>query len=221
MGRYFAIGDVHGCYKTLKKLLFEELKITKDDRLIFLGDYIDRGPDSKKVLKLIMNLIDNEYEIETLLGNHELMLLESINSPFEYYNWLKFGGKETLKSFKVLHPNEIKQKYIAFFKNLSYFKIFKNNILVHGGLNFKIDNPMEDLDSMPWIRNSEVDSTRIGGRKIIVGHTPYTINEIHKSLLTNRILLDGGCVYKDRKGLGNLVALELHSMKIFNVYNID
>lgn len=221
MGRYFAIGDIHGCYYTLKKLLFDELKITKEDRLIFLGDYIDKGLNSKKVLKLIMNLEQEGYEIETLLGNHELMLLNSIISPFEYHNWLKNGGKETLLSFKVLHPNKIKQKYIAFFKNLSYFKIFKGYILVHGGLNFKIDNPIEDLESMPWIRNSEVLPQKIGSRKIIVGHTPSTINEIQKSLLTSRILLDGGCVYKDRKGLGNLVAIDLHSLKLFHVYNID
>jgi serine/threonine protein phosphatase 1 len=221
MGRFFAIGDIHGCYKTLKYLLFEKLEITKEDRIIFLGDYIDKGPNSKKVIKLILKLELEGYEIDKLIGNHEIMLLNSIKSPFEYHNWLKNGGKETLESFDILHPNKLKMKYLAFFKNLSYFKIFKDNIFVHGGLNFKLDNPLEDIESMLWIRNSEVLTNKIGGRKIIVGHTPSTIKEIKKSLSSDRILLDGGCVYKDRKDLGNLVAFEIYSKKLFFVNNMD
>jgi len=221
MARFFAIGDIHGCYKTLKHLLFEELKIEKDDRIIFLGDYIDRGPNSKKVIKLILKLEFDGYDVDKLMGNHEIMLLNSIKSPIAYSNWLKYGGKETLESFDILHPNKLKAKYLAFFKNLSYFKIFKDNIFVHGGLNFKLNNPLEDLDSMLIIRNTEVHSNKIGDRKIIVGHTPSTIKEIKKSLSSDRILLDGGCVYKDRKEYGHLVALEIYSKKLFFVKNID
>ena len=110
MGRFFIIGDIHGCYKTLQKLLFEELKIKITDRILFLGDYIDRGPHSKKVIKLVMKLEEEGYEIDKLLGNHELMLMDSLKSPFQYHHWLKYGGKETLLSFKILHPNKLKNK---------------------------------------------------------------------------------------------------------------
>ena len=83
MGRVFAIGDIHGCYKTLKTLLFDEIKITKDDELIFLGDLIDRGLKSKKVLKLILRLKRNGFKVSCLMGNHEIMLLKSIKSEVD------------------------------------------------------------------------------------------------------------------------------------------
>lgn len=221
MDRVIAIGDIHGCYRTLKALLYKKIKITKNDEIIFLGDYIDRGPKSKKVLKHILKLIEEEYNITCLMGNHELMLLNSLKSPIDYRNWLRFGGKETLDSFKVLHPKDINPKYLVFLNKLFYFKSHEKFIFVHGGLNFDKKNPLKDLDSMPWIRNSNVDITKIDNKRIIVGHTPYPISEIKKSLTSNRILLDGGCVYSERDNLGYLVALEINKMKLFYQKNIE
>lgn len=221
MGRVFAVGDIHGCYKTLKTLLFEEIQITKDDVIIFLGDLIDRGLKSKKVLKLILRLQKNGYNITCLMGNHELMLLKSITSEIDFKHWIKFGGKETLESFKVSHPKYIKDKYLDFIKNFKYYIEFEDFILVHGGLNFEIDNPLLDLDSMAWIRNNKVDTKKINNRSLIVGHTPSSLKDIKKSLKSDRILLDGGCVYKSKEDLGYLVALELKGMSLFYYKNID
>ncbi len=221
MGRVFAIGDIHGCYKTLKTLLFDEIKITKDDELIFLGDLIDRGLKSKKVLKLILRLQKNGFNVSCLMGNHEIMLLKSIKSEVDFKHWIKYGGKETLESFKVSHPKYIKDKYLDFVSGFKNYIEFKDFILVHGGLNFEIDNPLLDLDSMAWIRNNKVDSSKINNRRIIVGHTPSTLKDIKKSLKTDRLLLDGGCVYKNKEDLGYLVALELNEMSLFYYKNID
>lgn len=221
MDRVIAIGDVHGCYKTLKALLFETIAITKEDKIYFLGDYIDRGPNSKKVIKKIIKLKEEGYNITCLMGNHEYMLLQSIYSNIDFLNWFRFGGEEALKSFKVTHPKDIKKKYIDFLKGLKYYIELDKFILVHGGLNFNIDEPLTDLDSMLWIRNNDVNPKKINNKRIVVGHTPHSLKDIKKSLTKDRILLDGGCVYKHKEDLGYLVALDLEKMELFYHKNIE
>ena len=78
MSGRFAIGDIHGCLKTLKALVENEIQLGKDDELFFVGDFIDRGPDSKGVLDYIGSLIRDGYKIQSVMGNHEEMLLESL-----------------------------------------------------------------------------------------------------------------------------------------------
>ena len=72
MPRTFGIGDIHGCANTAKKLLFEEIKIDKEDELYFLGDYIDRGQRSKEVVDLILELKNENYKVNALRGNHSM-----------------------------------------------------------------------------------------------------------------------------------------------------
>ena len=127
---------------------------------------------------------------------------------------------------KTLDQQEKRLTFYAawkdFIKNLKYYIEIENFILVHGGLNFNIDNPLSDKEGMLWIRNKEVDKEKINGKRIIVGHTPTKLKKIKKSLSKDRILLDGGCVYvHTKKKLGNLVALELNSMELLIQENID
>ena len=75
--RRIVIGDIHGCVKTLHKLLFHILNIQKEDDIYFLGDYIDRGPSIKDVIDLILMLKEQDFKIYTLMGNHEKMLLDA------------------------------------------------------------------------------------------------------------------------------------------------
>ena len=218
----YIISDIHGCYKSFNSLLFDKIKFTKKDRLYILGDYIDRGPRSKKVIDLIINLLIQGYEVKCLMGNHEVMLLNSLNNDKEFELWFKNGGKSTLDSFKVEHPKYLKNKYLKFFTNLDYYYELKEFVLVHGGLNFHIDNPFDDKLSMPWIRNDKVDINKIGNRRLIVGHTPSKLNKVKSSLLEDRILLDGGCIYSNmNKDMGNLIGLELNSMELFVQPNLD
>ena len=84
MERIFAIGDIHGCSKTFKKLLLDKIKINKSDTIYCVGDYIDRGEDSKGVIDFILDLRAEGYTIHTLRGNHEQMLLDSIADKFLY-----------------------------------------------------------------------------------------------------------------------------------------
>lgn len=222
MPRQFVIGDIHGCYKTLVSLIEDELAPNKKDNIFFLGDYTGKGPDSKNVVKYIINMINDGYNIRCLMGNHERMLLDSLLSDKLHYTWLWNGGSETLRSFNINRVSEMKMKYLNFFQNLEYFIELDEFILVHGGLNFNASEPLKDRKSMLWSRNLHIDKKKTHGKRLIVGHTPMKFKKIIKSLDEDIIKLDGGCVYsKVKEKQGYLVALELNDMKIFNKYNVD
>ncbi|MCX6146952.1 MAG: metallophosphoesterase [Candidatus Kapabacteria bacterium] len=220
--RRFIIGDIHGCSQTLNKLLFEVLNVTQEDYLYFLGDFIDRGPRSKKVIKQIIRLIQMGFKVESIIGNHEIMLLESINDSKAFEEWLRAGGRSTLTSFKVSNPRDIKPKYLDYIRSLKNYIALDEFIIVHGGLDFSLDDPLSDSSRMAWIRNQTVEKNKISGKRIIVGHTPVSLSKAYKSITEDRIMLDGGCVYSNlEKDLGYLIALELNSMKIFSQKCVD
>ena len=220
----FVIGDIHGCHKTLDKLL-GILSPSKSDTIYFLGDYIDRGPDSKAVFDIIFDTIDSGIEVIALRGNHEDMLLKSINSNMISTIWInKNGGWTTLKNFDAENVSQIPEKYIEFIKNTKYYVELPEFLLVHAGLNFTIENPFDDREAMLWTRNDvqEVDVSKTGNRPLIVGHTPVPEEKVKNSLNSAMIMLDGGCVYhKHSSGLGSLCALELDSMKLTTVTNCE
>ena len=222
MPKQFVIGDIHGCHKTLVELLENKLAPTKSDELYFLGDYTGKGPDSKNVVKYIMSLIKDEYNVRCLMGNHERQLLDSMNSDKLHYRWLWSGGSETARSFDIYKVSEMKKKYIKFFESLEYYIELDDFILVHGGLNFNSEHPLEDKKSMLWVRNKHIDKSKTKGKRLIVGHTPTKYKRIKRTLNADIIMLDGGCVYSQiKQKQGNLVALELTAMKLFKQYNID
>ena len=101
--RQFVIGDVHGCKATLVALL-EKINAQWDDEIYFLGDYIDRGRDSKGVLDTIFTLIEVGYKVTCLTGNHEAMLLGGYKgNRDDARDWLDNGGKQALKSFLMVN----------------------------------------------------------------------------------------------------------------------
>lgn len=221
-GRTFVIGDVHGCPKTLEQLLFNVCNIEIGDKLIFIGDLIDRGPDSKSVLDIILNLIDSKYEVILIRGNHEQMMINALDHSNAMKSWFRNGGKSTLDSFDAFHPGFIEDKYIELILGTRFFYETEKFVIVHAGLNFNIANPLTDKDKMISSRIDYCDSSKIGGRKLIIGHTPFDLDKIKLSLGTDLIRLDGGCVYfRSIQGLGYLAALELDSMELFYLQNID
>jgi serine/threonine protein phosphatase 1 len=95
--RIIAIGDVHGCAKALATLI-EAIQPTGSDTLVFLGDYIDRGPDSRGVVEKVTAL-GKRCSVVPLLGNHEEMVLAALEGQSEVRLWLKFGGDVALASY--------------------------------------------------------------------------------------------------------------------------
>ena len=221
MDRIFAIGDIHGCCNTFEKLLSEKLAIQKSDKIYCIGDYIDRGKDSKGVIDLIINLQIKGYQVYTIRGNHEQMMLDSVIDEERLYLWLQNGGIETLKSFGISSVNELPGRYLTFLEQTKFFVETGKYIFVHAGLNFRIENPFTDKEAMLWTRDEYFDKAKINNRIIIHGHTPVPLTYLFKQLNSNNINIDGGCVYKDRSAFGNLIALSLPDMKLIVMKNID
>lgn len=221
MPRVFAIGDIHGCCKTFKKLLLEKLVIKKSDKIYCVGDYVDRGYDSKGVIDFIINLRQKGYNIHTLRGNHEQMMLDSTIDQQKLNHWLKNGGGDTLKSFGVSSVKELPYKYLVFLKRTKFFIATNKYIFVHAGLDFNIENPFADKEAMLWIRDEYFDKSKINNRILIHGHSPIPFDSLYKQFNPNKINIDGGCVFNHKSGFGNLIALELPGIELTILRNID
>ena len=225
MSRIFAIGDIHGCGLTLEKLLLEELQITAEDEMYFLGDYIDRGPSSKKVIDLILQLQKENYHVHTLRGNHEQLFIDSEKDFENFDNWLANGGTRTLQSFGIIRFSELKEEYQSFFNGTEFYFDTPGFLFVHAGFNFDDENVFEDREAMLWIRNMKVDKNKTAGKLIVHGHTPTRLQTVRKNILsaqqTGAVNIDTGCALKNLPGYGFLSALEVATMHLFSVENVD
>ncbi|MDB5197854.1 MAG: hypothetical protein JWP88_2225 [Flaviaesturariibacter sp.] len=211
--RSFAIGDIHGCNRTFGALL-QKMALKPDDTLYCLGDYIDRGPDSKGVIDTILGLRQQGITVRTLRGNHEQMLLDAAADWLLSGQWLSNGGRETLKSFGIKRISDLPPAYLDFMKQTEYFILTPGYVLVHAGLNFEEADPFTDQHAMLWTRDTFMNEQKLGGRTLVHGHTPTPLLTITKQLNSNRINLDGGCVYAMHEGYGNLLALNLDTREL-------
>jgi len=217
--RILAISDIHGCLNTFKALL-QQIKFTKADHLFLIGDFVDRGPDSKGVIDHIWALQAEGYQVTCLKGNHEEMFLTGLKDSQAAKRWLIHGGSQTLDSFDTKDIQSVPQKYLQWMENLPLFIEHEQYIFVHGGLNFKVANPLEAKQSMLWIRNwySDINYDWLKDRIIVHGHTPTSKSEIELMLdkleYMQYLDIDAGCVFEYR-GLGNLCAVDLTNRKLY------
>lgn len=223
MARQFAISDIHGCAKTFRKLVLEVIHLSKEDTLYLLGDYINKGPDSKSVIDFIFELQHSGYRLKCLRGNHEQYLIEGLKYSWEEIAFVNRGGRQTLQSFGVNSVFQIPSRYVKFIQSLPYYFEIENYLLIHAGLNFDLDDPFKDDYAMLNIRNMEVDLKKTGNKKIIHGHVPQSYLDIENEagFSENHISIDGGCVYSHIHALNHLVALEIQSGKLYLQLNID
>jgi len=213
--RHFAIGDIHGCFNSLKELIENKIQLQKNDKLILLGDYIDRGPNSKEVVDYIIELQDRGYDIMTLLGNHESMLVDAYYNESAISKWIQNGGSETLKSFEINSLKNLESKYLDFFNNLKLYFELDEYLFVHAGFNDELENPFVDKYCMLWKSRERYFNPLLRDRIIIHGHSPVPINSCEEQIKNNSnvINIDAGCVYSN-PDLGKLVALEINSRTI-------
>lgn len=214
--REIAISDIHGCYKTFRELLEERIQLTKNDSLYLLGDYIDRGPDSKAVIDYILQLQHDGYHVDCLRGNHEQMLLDATSSLNMLQMFRRNGGKQTLESYGCTVAELRFHRHFKFFQNLKYYIELDNYYLVHAGFNFRTTNPFLDTYSMLWIRNwhHRIDKSVLDGKIIVHGHTPIRENRIlsMKAEMNQTLFMDidAGCFnYK------KMCALDLTNQKLY------
>src|SRR3954447_7070997 len=113
--RLFAIGDVHGCHRALDTLV-ENIGFQADDTLVTLGDYVDGGPDSRRVLELLISL-RSQTNLISLIGNHEIMMLRAKENQAALLDWFKYGGRATLASYNATAPADIPDSHWGFLRS--------------------------------------------------------------------------------------------------------
>lgn len=217
-GNDWVIPDIHGCIQSFEKLV-ARLNLSQHDRLFLLGDYVNKGPNSARVIDLILEL-KQKFKVWTLRGNHEQMILDFAGmSKYEFeYHLLGLNSTE-------LATNEmtLKTEYRKFFQTLPYFIELPAFYLVHGGFDFQIENTFSEYERMIWLRNMVPDLEKLQGKQVVHGHIPNPIDHIKRAVNENNIAipLDNGCVYPYHSDLGNLLALNLNSMELLVQPNIE
>ena len=216
----FAIGDIHGCLKqliSLQKNILNTKNFKKDnDLLLYIGDYIDRGPHSKDVISQIIKLQKENIKSIFLMGNHEQVMIDFLfNKINNLKYWLNLGAAQTFKSYKIevaefikdgfgddkidrlrsVLLNELSDEHIHFLKNLRLSYSVGNYLFVHAGIN--PEKTLKDQDKMDllWSRSDKFFDKNFKFEKIIVhGHTPEekVIN------FPYRINVDIGCFFSGK-----------------------
>jgi serine/threonine protein phosphatase 1 len=170
----FAVGDIHGCFDKLDALLSACSEYARDEpaRYVFLGDYIDRGPNSKAVVERLITLQRGSTgSVICLKGNHENMLAHAEFEPLEMLNWLANGGDKTLASYAIDYPQHIPTLHREWLKSLPLFFDDGLRFFVHAGVDpfAAFDDQREDV--LLWVRDEFPDNIDTG-RLIVHGHTP-------------------------------------------------
>lgn len=174
--RTIAVGDIHGCAKALRTMI-ELIAPQPDDTVIFLGDYVDRGPNSRDVIDQILTL-QKECNVVPLRGNHEIMLLGILMSGLSPDLWLNSGGRATVTSYGG-SLEKIPASHMQFLCDLRPFHETENAIFVHA--NYLPDRPMSEQPDqrLYWDHLSGlVPRPHESGKRVFVGHTPQASGEI-------------------------------------------
>lgn len=219
----WAIGDIHGCARTLQVLL-ERIAPTHSDHLVFVGDYTDRGPRSREVIDILLQLetahLAEEGPACTFLrGNHDQMMLDWIERGVIDL-WRQNGGLATLSSYSEEDgwPN-VPPEHADFLRRTKLYFETDEFVFVHAGLNpflsVKANLESNDEFTFLWTRDHLRVSFRNWEKTVVCGHTPMP-----KPLLdSDLIAIDTGCVFKSFPELGNLTAVRLPEREVISVPN--
>jgi len=168
----YAIGDIHGCFKALK-LLFEQADFQAEDNIVFLGDYVDRGPGVKQTIDFLLER-SKIYQIAFLKGNHELMMLDARNGGRAFKFWHKNGGRETLESYGTNANQDwieaIEQSHWDFLENSLPYHRAGENIFVHAALEPGVALHEQSEKYLYWQKITDPPAYA-EGIKVICGHT--------------------------------------------------
>lgn len=197
------IGDIHGCLDPLRRLM-TQLCLSETDEVIFLGDYIDRGPDSRGVIDYLLTL-RGRYTF--LMGNHERMFLDFLQGN-DRTLFLYNGGTATLESYGGL--SRIPAAHLAFMDRLRLYYETPDFFFVHAGI--RPETPLHEQDErdLLWIREEFYGYSGRFPKTVVFGHTP--MREVLMD--EDRIGIDTACVYGNK-----LTCLILPSRDVVQVSN--
>jgi serine/threonine protein phosphatase 1 len=218
MGRY-VIGDIHGCAAELSRLV-GHLPLAQGDVVVFLGDYIDRGPNSREVISYLLSLQRNHSQVAFvfLKGNHEDMFLSYLGLGGQHGEmFLANGGKATLSSYEMepdkFAPKEtlsaIPPDHLSFFRSLQNHYLMDSYLCVHAGINPQKSWAEQTEEELLWIRNTFIYCSHTLPQTVLFGHTPQATVLYD---LPYKVGLDTGLVY------GNmLTCLEVDEKVVFQI----
>ncbi|MCA9169999.1 MAG: serine/threonine protein phosphatase [Planctomycetales bacterium] len=176
--RMIAIGDIHGCSRALETVL-EAIGPTADDLFVPLGDYVDRGPNSKGVIDMLLQL-ETTCQVEPILGNHEEMMMMVLSGHAGPNDWLRYGGVATLDSYGFDgDPTAIPDSHRDFFQRCRDYFEADRHFFVHA--NYRHDVPLPELDAEMLRWQSLINYTpgpHQSGKIAVCGHTPDKYGEI-------------------------------------------
>jgi serine/threonine protein phosphatase 1 len=220
--RIYAVGDIHGRSDLLAETI---ARIDEDVHRrpiehaieVYLGDYIDRGPDSSGVIDLLAVRLVRRHAI-CLRGNHESILEKFLWQDADtLYHWAKLGGLQTLASYGVVPhsrsemetPSAIRRSLLEVFprEHELFLQCLRNSfvcgdfLFVHAGIKPGVPMKMQDPEDLFWIRDEFLNSKQNHGRVIVHGHTPVA----HPDIRENRINIDTGAW---RTGVLTCIAIE-------------
>lgn len=209
MKKFFVVSDIHGMYREFKGLLQHW---DREDTLVILGDMVDRGPDSLKVIQKVIEL-KKQHKVIVIRGNHDQMFLDFLYNPYDYENFMHNGGRSTLDSFKtgnktpvnydpiVSTINKFYKYEVEFLKKSLFYYQHGKLLFTHAGFqSLYADWRMTTDNDFVWIRDHYKHPNNSGSINIF-GHTPTQIihgkdhNGVWISKCETYIGIDGACAY--------------------------
>ncbi|MFC7322932.1 metallophosphoesterase family protein [Halobacillus campisalis] len=201
--RYLVVSDIHGEIDKFESLLAKASYEPEKDQLILLGDYVDRGPNSRAVVKKVKQLVEEDGAI-ALKGNHDDLFIRAKYEEVAMELWKINGASSTIKSYGS-NIEEVKEHQEWLKDNLSLYYETEEYIFVHAGLEPGIPVEQQEEEIMLWTRNT----AKVGlGKTVVHGHTP--VREI--SYYEDQVDIDTGAVYG-----GKLTLLELPTHEVYTV----
>jgi len=212
-GRLFAIGDIHGCVDELTAML-GTIVPARGDTVVFVGDYVDRGPAARDVVEVLLELSRGNAEYVFLKGNHEDMMLSFLGLPGHYGESFLFnGGAPTLESYGVPEGAPalewIPADHMNFLKTLATSYLHPPYLFVHAGISPLRQLEEQSVEDMLWIRQEFIFNPHQLGATVVFGHTPMRAVMVD---LPYKLGIDTGLVYG-----GKLTCVEFNEGVLYQV----
>jgi serine/threonine protein phosphatase 1 len=207
-GRIIAIGDIHGCLTALNTLL-RQVDPQGKDTIVALGDYVDRGPDSRGTIDRLIEL-KKQCNLVALLGNHDYILLMIAKGSKDLMDdWLRFGGDATVASYGNKSPVVLPAEHLAFFHECRLYYETERHFFVHGNYAQELPLAEQDPELMLWDSlKRRVPGPHCSGKTAIVGHSSQKSGEV---LDLGYVKCIDTCCY----GGGWLTALDVRSGRLW------
>jgi len=185
----FAIGDIHGCYDEMAQMLETIETWWPGGTIVFLGDYIDRGPASRRVVERLMaGPTKPGWSWILLKGNHEAMMVSALRGEADLYWWLGNGGDKTAAAYDGSPPDEV----LDWADSLPTMHVDRHRIFVHAGIDDELPLDEQSEETLLWRRPPEDYGGDYEGKHLCHGHTPLSFEP---TTIGNRTNIDTGCVF--------------------------